>query len=156
MIPPRSRPATAKPGQMAAKRGNPGESDIELKVRLRRIGSNNDRLPLSICPKYTGRIESGMVVIEATALTGYQFDKENAKALEKDKRMGVDKADCVDNEAKKEICLRGILQEEPCIDLDLYKHLTVENVAPRPVKVYRYYEPSVTQALEYSLGDLTG
>ncbi|XP_055352508.1 pregnancy zone protein-like [Paramacrobiotus metropolitanus] len=155
-IPPRSHPATARPAKMSSNGGNPAESEIELKVRLRRIGSNNDRLSLSICPKYSGRVESGMVVIEATALTGYQFDAGNAKTLEKDKRLGVDKADCVDNKARMEIYLREILQDEPCIDLDLYKYLTVENVAPRSVKVYRYYEPSVSQAIEYSLADLAG
>ncbi|XP_055352507.1 CD109 antigen-like [Paramacrobiotus metropolitanus] len=128
----------------------PPVSTFEFNFTLRSNDAENNILTIELCPTYIGNVESGMVMIQIDALTGYEFNQEDVAAL-KD-QTDVDNAVC---SSKCELYIRKIDSgKEICLSLNLVRHSTTEDPAPRPVTVYRMYEPNVKKLLEYSLKDI--
>jgi CD109 antigen len=109
----------------------------EIKLDLTQRTNDAGELVSTLCGSWLGDVESGMVLLEFTLLTGYtctNWDTLETQANGNLKRK--------ENNGEKIVLYYNELTEKPfCIDINTKQSQLVNKVQKGMAKIYRYYDP---------------
>lgn len=127
----------------------PANPSFTLSQEIQSVGQN--KIELRTCVTYHAQTSTGMTLIEAYLVSGYDVNKAELESQVVGKVAGVQKVEVSTGDKVVFYLTQLNPDQKLCIDWKMYKSHQVSNLKPVPVKVYDYYNNALQTSIIFEL-----